>query len=61
MLIEVEYCEFARSQYNGLGQEQGVTALNGYFIIDRVRQSYVILRGIPIGELGFDKLEQCSL
>lgn len=44
----IEYCEFARSQYDGLGQEQGVTALNGYFVIDRVRQSYVILRGIPI-------------
>lgn len=45
----VEYCEYARNQYDGLGQEPGVTALNGYFVIDRVRSTYVILRGIPIG------------
>lgn len=45
----IEYCEFARQHYEGLGQDQGVTALNGYFSIDRVRQSFVVLRGIPIG------------
>lgn len=28
-----------------------MTALNGYFVVDRVRQSYAILRGIPIGVL----------
>lgn len=48
-ITAVDYCEFARKHYEGVGQEQGVTAVNGYFIVDRVRSSYVILRGIPIG------------